>query len=166
MINDKYVVTVEDKAGQEYNIHDIRIPEITAEDNGKVLVANDGAISLGTGLVGPTGPAGSDANATIQTVAVGAFTAGSASITDLTTLMAKYSHVIIYGHHQYAPTVEMCAVIDLTAINSGTTYTLNGWIKDWDRNIPIYVFKTSGYIDWNSGNADAVYITAILGITK
>ena len=129
----------------------------------------------GTSVVGANGvavvPAIPDTSKCIEKVATGYIGNGSLQVTGLTALMAKYSHLIIYGYNQYADTTRFAITVDLSVINQG--YGVNSLLArtgSWDRDIPVYIFRAgsegSYYVDWNCGGSDQFYATVILGVPK
>jgi len=132
-------------------------------------VATSGSYSDLSGK--PTIP---DTSKCVEKVFEGAATSGSTSITSLSTLMAKYSKIICYGHQQYAGDYWTTVVVDLETVNNGGT--VNGMIAayGWNRAVPSYFFRSgdagSYYVNWNggedNGSPQTFTVYLILGVPK
>ena len=70
---------------------------------------------------------------------------GSSTVTNLTTLKSKYSHVVIMGHHQYKPEAPVNVVIDLSTIS--TTKTVSVTFYGWGNEGFMYFFTNGTYLD-------------------
>ena len=146
------------------------VPSISASDKDKYLHTN-----ASTGALEWLA-AGSGGNPlAVEKVFEGASTSGSVSITKLSDLQAKYSSLIIIGHHQYAGNYHTIAHVDLDTIEEEGTVTALTVGFGWDRAIPAYFFRSGDsasnyYVNWNGGEnnnvAETFSVTLILGIPK